>query len=262
MRIIEDTRAPFVTPPGLWLPGRDILGQPHGEGFEAAKKARTPRRSTRVTFRGLKFKRRYETLAFTEFRPLLALAFNPYVIDIREQFPIYKQEAYNRAVRAGRRMLEADKMTIDIVVTLVLPPDYRIHYHGISVKLAGAELSEKDEARHQREEEALGKLGWTWEFMPSNAYSALEFSNYLVMYRTIRDQDVFAQYEEADAFAEYVKKRSTNGTLGSVMRRIAKQMVVPEDRAHELFSIAVSYGMLGVDHTKPFRDDEALHVLR
>ncbi|KAF7963847.1 hypothetical protein AWV80_05345 [Cupriavidus sp. UYMU48A] len=72
MDIFEVTKAPFVTPPNIVLPPWDVNGQLHGEGYKAAKKARTQKLvSTRATHRGMKFKRRYESLAQTEFYPLI-----------------------------------------------------------------------------------------------------------------------------------------------------------------------------------------------
>ena len=73
-------------------------------------------------------------------RPLFAFAFNPYVIDIRDQYPVYDQETYNRARRRGERMPISAVQTYDIVLTLVLPPDNRLHYHGVSIKDARDQL--------------------------------------------------------------------------------------------------------------------------
>ncbi|MBP0638016.1 hypothetical protein [Cupriavidus sp. AcVe19-6a] len=154
-------------------------------------------------------------------------------------------------------------MTIDIVVTMLLPPDFHLHYHGIDVKSAKKEtFSDKEKARLQREKEALGKLGWTWQLMLSNPYQAHELSNCLVMFRTIRDQDVVGQYNEAHMFADYLLTRSTEGRMSSVMSRVAKQLGISVDRAHQLFAIAVSFGMLRVDHTQPLMPDKDLHLLR
>ncbi|KAF7963848.1 hypothetical protein AWV80_05350 [Cupriavidus sp. UYMU48A] len=154
-------------------------------------------------------------------------------------------------------------MTIDIVVTMVRPPEGRLHYHGISVKSADKEkFDDKEKRRQKREEEALGKIGWTWQLMRSNPYHAYELSNFLVMFRTIRDQDVVGQYDEAKSFASYLLTRSTEGRMTSVMSRVATQLGISVHWAHQLFAVAVSFGMLRLDHAHPLRPDKDLHLLR
>ncbi len=262
MEIIEATKAPFITPSGILLPSHDSYGQLHGAGYRPVHKARKSRRSTRSTFVGPKTRRRYEALAQTEFKLLTIFAFNPYIVDIREQYSVYKQEAFNRAMREGRRMPIKDRMTIDIIVTMINPVDGRLHYHGISIKAPGKVLTKEETARHQREEAALAERGWTWEWLRSDAFTDVHYFNCFWMYRTIREEDdVLAQYDVASEFAEYLLTRSTKGILSSVMTRVGNQLGISVHRAHELFCIAVSFGMLRVDHTKPLRPNAELHLL-
>jgi hypothetical protein len=261
MKILE-LPMPFVTPSNILLPRKDEYGWPHGDNYEALKEARTVRLSTRTTFRGLKFKRRYEALSMNELRPLFGFGFNPYVVDIRDQYGMYNPDRYDRAVRAGRRMLLTDVMTIDILLTLVLPPDYRLHYHGISIKDSKDKLNAADRRRHEREEASLAALGWTWECLRGDQFSKLSFSNYFVMYRCIRDINVFEQYENAKWFSNILLKSATRGTFGSILARISKRLNISDNTAHRLFSVAAAFGFLTIDHTKPLRVDSALHLIR
>jgi hypothetical protein len=79
---------PFVTPRDIRLPPTDKYGWPHGVAYDALLKARQLSLSTRTTFRGMKFRRRYEALSGNEQRILFSLAFHPYVIDVRDQYGI------------------------------------------------------------------------------------------------------------------------------------------------------------------------------
>lgn len=261
MRVLE-LPVPFATPPDIYLPGKDKCGWPHGEAYNGLKEAQSVSLSTRATFRGLKFNHRYEALSMNELRPLFGFGFNPYVVDIRDQYGMYNPEKFDRATLAGRRMRLTEVMTIDILLTLVLPPDYKLHYHGISIKDSRDELDEADERRHEREKNSLAALGWTWECLRGGQFSKLAYSNHWVMYRCIRDINVFEQYENARLFSNILLKSATRGTLGSILARISKRLGISDDAAHQLFSVAASFGFLTIDHTQPLRVGRTLHLIR
>ncbi|MET3551964.1 hypothetical protein [Burkholderia sp. 567] len=243
------------------MPPTDKYGWPHGVAYEALLKARQPSLSTRSTFRGMKFRRRYEALSGNEQRILFSLAFNPYVIDVRDQYGIYDVEALHRAQSKGELLLRTDMMTIDVIVTYVMPGSLDLHYHGISIKPADYVPDQNDLDREHREQNALASRGWTWELMRGDAVSQREFANNFCMYRTVRDQDVALNYDDAHWFAKKLLRSSTRGTMGSVLRRISKRVGISDDAAHQLFAVAVSYGFLTVDHSKDLRVDLPLHLL-
>jgi len=253
---------PFVTPKDIRLPGTDKYGWPHGVGYEALLKARQPSLSTRATFRGMKFRRRYEALSGNEQRILFSLAFHPYVIDVRDQYGIYDVAALRSAQRKGERLLRADLMTIDAIVTYVLPSSLDLHYHGISIKPANYVPDQADLDREHREQNALARRGWTWELMRGDAVSQREFANNFGMYRTVRDQDVALNYDGAHWFSKELLRSSARGTMGSVLGRISRRLGISDDVAHQLFAVAVSYGFLTVDHSKDLRVDLPLNLLR
>jgi len=257
-----ELKRPFATPKGIVLPSIDKYGWPHGDTYEALLKARTPRLSTRATFRGMKFRRRYEALSLNEQRIFFSLGFHPYVIDVREQYGIYDIAAFWEAVRNDKRLRATDKMTIDAVVTYVLPGSSRLRYHGISIK-GGTYVADKDAlAREQREKEALAERGWTWELLRGDAVTDLEFSNNFMMYSTVRDQDVAYNYDEARWFASVVLKSRASGTMSSVLGRISRRVGISDDAAYRLFAVSAAYGFLTVDHSKPLRVDAPLCLIR
>jgi hypothetical protein len=55
--------------------------------------ARTPSLATRGVFPSLKDDRVLQALSMGEFAIQFALMFHPYVVDIREQYPYYTDEA-------------------------------------------------------------------------------------------------------------------------------------------------------------------------
>lgn len=253
---------PFVTPRNIRLAPTDNYGWPQGVEYDAVLKARKPSWSTRTTFRGMKFRRRYEALSGNEQRILFSLAFNPYVIDVRDQYGIYDVEALRRVQSEGERLLRTDLMTIDVIVTYVLPGSLKLHYHGISIKPANYVAEQAELDREQREQNALAPRGWTWELMRGDAVDPREFANNFVMYRTVRDQDVALNYDDAQWFAKRLLKSSARATMGSVIRRISGKLGISDDAAHQLFAVAVSYGFLTVDHSKDLRVDSPLHLIR
>lgn len=253
---------PFVTPRDIRLPPTDKYGWPHGVAYEALLKARQPSLSTRSTFRGMKFRRRYEALSGNEQRILFSLAFHPYVIDVRDQYGIYDVAALHRTQSMGELLLRTDLMTIDVIVTYVLPGSLDFHYHGISIKPADYVPDQEDLDREYREQKALSVRGWTWELMRGDAISQREFANNFGMYRTVRDQDVALNYDNAQWFAKALLRSSAGGTMGSVLGRISRRLGISDDAAHQLFAVAVAYGFLTVDHSKDLRVDSPLHLVR
>jgi len=257
-KILELPR-PFATPPGIVLPPVDEFGWPHGEDYSALLEARAPSLSTRTTFRGLKFARRYEALSIGELWVLFALLFHPYVVDIREQYGVYDSERLIREIRAGRRMLRTDLMTLDVTVTYVLPGSRQLRYHVVSVKHSDYAPDEADMRREQREREAMAARGWTWELVKRNALTAREWSNYFVLYRAVRDQNIETLYHPAQDFARAVLGSSLRKDMNLVLDRLSRRLEV---NAHQLFSVAVAYGFLTLDHSKELRGDAPIVLIR
>jgi len=254
--------APFVTPRHIVVPNRDAFGIPHGVAYVPFRKAADISLATRASFGGVKVRRVHEALSLNEMRALLAFNFNPYVVDIRDQYPVYDQEAYNCAKRNGVRMPINSVMTYDIVLTLVLPPHYLLHYHGVSIKDAGDELSQADWNRQEREHAKFLERGWTWELLRGDQFTKRAFGNHALMKSWIANVYVWNLYEEAAILAARLKTRSQRGTLDDILNRHARHMGVSFDHAFELFSVAVSFGHLYIDHSEDLRVDKPLHLER
>ncbi|PHP85812.1 hypothetical protein CFB52_027205 [Burkholderia sp. AU18528] len=191
---------------------------------------------------------------------MLAFNFNPYVVDIREQYPLYKQDDYNRSKRYGVRMPLNQVMTYDIVLTLVLPPDERLHYHGISIKDARDELGQQDLDRQERERMNFSSRGWTWELLRGDKFSKRAFGNHALLKTWIGNKNIWDLYEEAKILAARLAIRSLRGTLDDILNRHARHMGTSANHAFELFAVAVSFGFIYIDHSQDLRVDKPLHL--
>ncbi|WP_250481714.1 hypothetical protein [Caballeronia sp. NCTM5] len=253
---------PFVTPPDIILPAFDPYGFPHGEAYTPLLKARTPLMSTRAVIAGLKHGRLHQALSMNEFRILRKLAFFPYVVDFREQYGAYNRQAFWAAKARGTRMLRMHLTTIDVIVSYVLPADFQIRYHAISVKSPEYVPTEKDLLRERKERALMAARGWTWELMRGDVVSTLEFTNLRLLFHQARYQNLPELYAPAGEFAKVVRGSSNRGSLNAVMLRVARDTGISLDDAYARFSAAVAYGFLRVDHNYPLSPEVRLRLIR
>jgi len=255
---ILDLPRPFVTPPGIELPPVDKYGWLTGPGYSALLKARTPSLATRAALPDFKFHRLNEALSMSEFGIQLALKFNPYVVDMREQYGTYDPVDFWQANANGKRMRRSSLMTIDIIATYVQPPDFELRYHAISVKHATYRRTEKDKRREIKERILADKRNWTWEMLLSNAVLEQETNNYVFLWSLIRNTKVPRLYEPARRFADRLMAYSVQGSMHSVLERRARGLGIGLDDAYRLFASSISYGFLTLDHSKRLGRDRQI----
>jgi len=261
MKVLELPH-PYVTPRHAVLPRRDAYGVLHGSHYVPLCDPAETNIATRASFAGVKVRRVHEARSLNELRAIYAFSFNPYVIDIREQYPVYTQEAYNRAKLAGARMPKSQMMRYDAVLTLVLPPDSHLHYHGVSIKDATEKFGPKVTKRHQRECESFASRDWTWEWFLGSQFTKLAYGNHALMQTWVANKDIWADYDEATILAARLYTRSMRGTLHDILERHSRHLGISLDHAFELFAVAVSFGFLWVDHSHYLRVDQPLNLER
>ncbi|BEU27580.1 TnsA endonuclease N-terminal domain-containing protein [Paraburkholderia sp. 22B1P] len=258
---MRDLTLPYCTPEGFELPFRDPYGVPHGTNYVPFNRASDMNIATRATFAGVKVARTHEACSLNEARAIASFNFNPYVVDIREQYPVYSQDAYNRARVSGKRMARSRVMTYDVVLTFAFDQS-RLHYHGVSIKDASkTELSDRDKKRMEREETAFAKRGWTWQMMLGDNFSKRAFGNHMLMRSWIGRINIYSSRAYAKAFATRLSGHSLEGSLNEIVARNARYMGISRDYAFTLFGIAVSLGYLYVDHREELRVDRPLTLL-
>ncbi|MCX5543872.1 hypothetical protein M3A49_31060 [Paraburkholderia sp. CNPSo 3076] len=261
MKILE-LPAPYVTPRDVVLPRRDAYGVLHGAQYVPLCDPAEINIATRASFAGVKVQRVHEARSLNEMRAIYAFSFNPYVIDIREQYPVYNQEAYNRARLAGSRMPKSQIMRYDVVLTLVLPPDSYLHYHGVSIKDGNERFGSRVIKRHQRESDNFAARGWTWESLLGSQLTKLAYGNHALMQTWIANADIRSLYDEAGILAMRLQTRSLRGTLHDILERHARHLGISLDHAFELFAVAVSFGFLWIDDSQYLRVDRPLGLQR
>ncbi|CAN7770612.1 TnsA endonuclease N-terminal domain-containing protein [Caballeronia sp. LjRoot34] len=260
---LRDLPLPFETPPNVMLPPVDDYGWPTGEDYEPMLEARTPMSiGTRATMRGVKYRRRFEMLSMGELAVQVAHMFNPYVIDLREQYPVYDPADFWRANASGERMVRRQVMTIDLVLTYILPGSNTPRYHAISVKHAGYDPSPKDREREDRERTAMAVRGWTWELIRANEIPRIEVENYMLLHSFMRYTDALSSYESARIFARCLNQSSAKGKMSSVVKRISKRLCIEPDEGFRLFAVAVAYGFLTLDHSRRLKLHEPIALIR
>jgi len=260
---LRDLPLPFETPPNVMLPPVDHYGWPTGEKYEPILEARTPMSiGTRATMRGVKYRRRFEMLSMGELAVQVVHMFNPYVIDLREQYPVYDPGDFWRANASGERMLRRQVMTIDLVLTYMLPSSNTLRYHAISVKHVGYDPSPKDRAREEKERTAMAARGWTWELIRANEIPRIEVENYMLLHSFMRHTDAPSSYESARIFARCLKESSAKGTMSSVVKRISKRLCIEPDEGFRLFAVAVAYGFITLDHSRRLKLHEPIALIR
>ncbi|MFV8580992.1 hypothetical protein ACNRBH_17855 [Ralstonia pseudosolanacearum] len=259
MKIFE-LGAPFVAPKWVSLPYADAYGVAHGDRYVPFLEARVTRNSTRMVFHGLKFNRRLEALSTGESRILYALLFHPYVVDIRDQYPFYDRKVYQRTVSSGQRLRVADKTTVDVVVTYLLPGDAHLHYHCISIKSERYEPTKQDSRREAKELLLASSRGWTWELMRRDAVTAQHYINCAVLHSLVRYTNIHALYDGAAQFARVLLRSERGATTDAVFSRICKRLSLERHQAYRLFATAVAFGFVRLDNTRPFGAGKPLYL--
>ncbi|RQP28933.1 TnsA endonuclease N-terminal domain-containing protein [Burkholderia ubonensis] len=247
---IFDLPRPFAMPPGLEVAPFDEYDWETGQQYESILEARTPSLATRGVFPSLKDDRVLQALSMGEFAIQFALMFHPYVVDIREQYPYYTDEAYLRALAAGKKMNRSDLLTFDLVLTYWHPKLCALRYHIVSVKHARHVLEKKDRDREMKERALGAGRYWTWEMLRSNAIPRRELGNYAAMWSMAKSEKVRHLYEPSRRLADELMARSVRGSMESVLERRARSMGIGTSTAVHLFVSAVSHGFVSLDHSK------------
>lgn len=247
---ILDLPRPFATPPSLVVDPFDEYNWETGERYESILEARKPSLATRGVLPSLKENRILQALSMGEFTIQLALMFHPYVVDIREQYPYYTEEAYLRAQAAGKKMNRSDLLTFDLVLTYWHPNLHTLRYHVVSVKHARHVLEQKDEDRIIKERTLSASRDWTWEMLRSDAIPSRELANYAVLWSMAKSEKVRHLYERSKRFADNLMTHSVRGTLDAVLERRAQSMGVSMNTVVHFFVSAVSHGFVPLDHSK------------
>ncbi|WP_281718814.1 TnsA endonuclease N-terminal domain-containing protein [Pandoraea apista] len=260
MKILELPNG-FSTPASPLLLWRDGFGVRHGSAYESIHSSRTPGWGTRGQIRSPKVERSMHLLSRGEIKAFLYFLYCPYVIDMREQYPIYNQDAFNRALMKGRRLNKSQCLTIDFMLTLALPPDNRPHTHWVSIKFDKTGIDDSDRRRAEREESNARARGETWEMLDSKDFPAAALRNFAALWTQFKFSRAWDLYADSKILANRILRCSLRGKTDDVMNRHARHMGISLDQAYQLLSTAVSFGHLWLDHRFIYSADRPLHLV-
>jgi hypothetical protein len=261
MKIIE-LPTTFQTPPDIVIPSRDVYGVLHGSSYTPWTDPATMNYATRASFSGVKVHRVHVARSPDQTRAIAAFNFNPYVIDIRELYPVYSPSAYNQAKLKGVRTTQSAIATFQIVLTLVLPPDHRLHYHVVTIKDETDQPVSEGSKRQQRLQRILEERGWTEEKLRGDLFTKRAYGNHMLMKTWSGHANIWRQHAEAEIFADRLKSHTIRGVLMDIVNRHARHLGMSTAYAFELFAAAVSFGMLRLDHAEYLRVDRPLYLQR
>ncbi|MFK0378365.1 hypothetical protein [Pandoraea sp. NPDC090278] len=259
MKILELPKG-FVTPASSRPIWRDDFGVRHGQTYKPLHTSQKPGLGLRAQVQSPKLERSVHLLSRGEIAAFFYLLYCPYVVDMREQYPVYDSEAFMRALRQGKRLHKSKCLTIDFHLTLALPPDFRHHSHWVSIKFDKTVLSQQDIQRAEREFNLADDRQSTWEMMDSRDFPAGHLRNFAALWTHFKFTRAWDLYSEASYFARRIPQRSLRGTTHDVMTRHARSLGIGVDHAFRLLSTAVSFGHLWLDHSFHYSADRALHL--
>lgn len=268
-RPVNDTGFYLVDLPGRpfldWpptLPDVDPRGHPNATEFEGWKKAQASKVGIAGNFASIKGRGNVACHSNLERRLLFCFEMNPYVVEIRTQYPEWNSELYWTLKEQGLRMRKRDLMTIDFLLTLKIPGLEGFHYHAVSCKPYQKLIKGSVKRRHKREVAALAKWGCTHEVMTEHSVTNLEDENNERLHNFMsRSREDITLYTEATIrFADYLLSIPFGGTADRLVGIVCKQFRWSLRQGYRYLALAHFRGLLEVDHMYPLLPDARLVV--
>jgi hypothetical protein len=233
----------------------DIHGQAGGPAYRPFYKLRDMRAlyNLRAADSGAWSGRRHNLAGNSEYKVFKSLEGNPYIVDIREQYPFCSQKVLEAALRdelASRNEI----WTVDFLLTL--PPFQRfgqLRYHGLSYKPENQKETAAGIRRAAREMKRLGEVGWSWSYvqMPSD----IEVFNNEKLHGWCVRRGIDEVWAEASELASLFYRTTSQKTLRGQLDMFARRLRVPEEDQWFVFSAAYYFGFLQVNHKYMLKED-------
>lgn len=252
---------PFLEwPPAL--PEADPRGHPNATEFEGWKKAQASKVGIAGNFASIKGRGKVACHSNLERRLLFSFEMNPYVVEIRTQYPEWNSDLYWTLKELGLRMRKRDLITIDFILTLKIPGRPGFHYHAVSCKPYEKLKKGTVKRRHQREIALLAKWGCTHEVMTEHSLTDLEDENNLRLHDfMVRSRKRIAFYTEAARkFAEFLLSLPIGGTADRLIGIVCKKLRCSLKHGYRCLALAHFRGFLEVDHRYPLLPESRLVV--
>lgn len=252
---------PFLEwPPAL--PEFDPRGHPNATEFEGWKKAQASKVGIAGNFASIKGRGRVACHSNLERRLLFSFEMNPYVVEIRTQYPEWNSDYYWTLKELGLRMRKRDLITIDFMLTLKIPGRPGFHYHAVSCKPYGYLIKGTVKRRHRREVAALAKWGCTHEVMTEHSLTDLEDDNNqrLTDFMGRSKQKIALYTDDTRRFAECLLSLPFGGTADKLVGTVCKEFRWSLGKGYRCLALAHFRGLLEIDHKYPLLPESRLVV--
>ncbi|SAK96046.1 hypothetical protein AWB76_07233 [Caballeronia temeraria] len=231
------------------LPPHDPRGVSSAPSFECWKKASASKIGIAGSYFSHKAGGRTACHSFLEAKLLRSFEMNPYVIEIRTQYPSWDRDAFLAYALRGRRMPKNKVLTIDFMLTLHIPGyPFRL-YLGVSGKPSALLQEPAVLGRHERETSQLWTWGCAHEVMTERTVTEREHVNCrrLLSYMLHTD-DIGALVPAVVEFAQAISTTTASGPLKRVIGMVAKRLGHDERMGFRLFGLAHFLGYLRWNH--------------
>lgn len=247
IRVRELTGNPILHWP-ISLSPLDARGLKTGPSYESWHKAQVGRTGLSGNFFGIKSGRHHPVHSALEARLRASFDMCPYVLDIRTQYPSWDKAEYERYFLQGRKFPKNRVMTIDFMLTLLLPGETCVQYHGVSGKPRRLMDEPAVISRHAREVLQLGEWGCTHEVLDEHAVSYCEYANYCLLKSWLLWTDIGRCSAQSAEFAGLVGRSSITGHLDRVLTVLGRRLGHSLEQAYRLFAVAAFLGYLQLDY--------------
>lgn len=184
-----------------------------------------------------------------EYAHLICFEMNPFVVEIRNQYPEWNRAKYLELKEIGARMPKKSLITIDFVLTLKIPGRTGFHYHGISTKPYSLLSQKSVKQRHEREEKMLAEWGCTHEIMTEYTFTENEvINNQRLAQYMLHTANIEEHEGEAEALAEVLQQSTEKQSYDFKMENMAEIFGWTRDKAYKILAIANFLGIISIDH--------------
>jgi hypothetical protein len=245
------------------LPKFDPRGNPSAAEFESWKKAQDSKIGIAGNYYSFKGCGRVPCHSGLEERHLGCFEMNPFVVEIRGQYPEWDRSVYWKYKNMGMRMPKRSLMTIDFVLTLNIPGRAGLHYHAVSIKPHELLLEPSVQRRHKREAALLREWRCTHEVMTEHSITVNQAINNRRLFEYMRCTKNIAAYRTAAsdmavALLNDVVLRTCDRKIEIVASRAGWSL----DEGYRIFAIANFLGYLAINHKHELLPDKPLYLLQ
>ena len=246
---LADLKEPTILQVPIEVPTHDPRGHPCAVNFESWKRIKDCRFGIASNTFSHKGHGHVACLSNLERIGLSHFEMNPYVLEIRSQYPEWDRGKFAQRLIRGDDIPKNGVMTIDFMLTIKLPGSSQLHYHGVSFKpYKDLELDNNPE-RHERERQALGLWGATHEIMTEHTFSEREdVNNQRLFQYMLHVTDINHYAKLARDFAKKLLSSKAKGTYDRVITINANAMGISRDEGYRCYALAHFLGYLRFDH--------------